>query len=359
MARPEVDTSPRLPDRASDILVLQTAFLGDLILTLPLIDAVRRRWPDARIHALVNASAAPLLHGHADIATLIPYAKKGAEKGMAGLLRTVQRVRSLHCDLALVPHRSFRSGLIAALAGIPVRVGFSGTSAAPLLNRRTPRDLERHEGARNLGLLGRTALDEDHRPDFRAPEGAVREVDRWLELSGAREGALALAPGSVWETKRWPEASWKRLATQLAEAGHSVITVGGPEDAELGRKVSTAAAARGRNAAGELSIPGSLELIRRCRLLITNDTAPLHMGVAVRTPVLAIFGPTVPQFGFAPTREHDRVVRLDISCSPCAIHGGDRCPLGHHHCMRWLAPERLRDRALAMLDGDSAAESAS
>jgi len=326
------------------VLIFQTAFLGDLVLTLHLIDAVREAWPDTRLFVVAIPSTRELLERHPAVDGVLVYDKRGRDHGLFGMRRMVHRIRALHADLVLSAHRSFRTGLLLFLSSIPRRVGFAGTPGASFYTHRVPRDLDQHEGARNLALLGKGALERFSPLPRLAPDGpAAEEVDNWLKERALQEGRfVCIAPGSVWATKRWPRASWTTLARMLRDGDHlPVVIVGGPDDRELGDGI--------HNAAGDFRVPASVELLRRARLLVTGDTAPLHLGVAAETPVLAIFGPTVPAFGFAPTGEFDRVIGLDLDCRPCAIHGSDECPLGHHHCMLHLQPSQVHATALDML----------
>lgn len=326
------------------ILILQTAFLGDVILTLPLVEAVRSLWPDARIDFLVRASYVGFLEGHKGIDTAIPFDKRKLHKGLGGMLNLARKLSAVNYDLALIPHRSFRSGLIAAMSGIRKRVGFSKVAGSLWYTNSVPRNLEAHEGERNLALLdvfeGARSQDWDVRP-WLDLEGhpAADEVTDWLDEAELprQKRIVVLAPGSVWETKRWPEGHWTKLVRQIETDPTLVpVMVGGPEDRDLCIRIRDASGGTVYNAAGQLSVAGSAALIARADLLITGDTAPLHLAQAVRTKTLAIFGPTVPDFGFAPTGAKDRIIGLDLPCRPCAIHGSRECPLGHHHCMLWL-----------------------
>jgi heptosyltransferase-2 len=158
-------------------------------------------------------------------------------------------------------------------------------------------------------------------------------ADAWLRERGVGAGFVALAPGSIWGTKRWP--GYAELAAALDAP---VVVVGGREDAPLAELVIAAAPGRAHSAAGTLGLRTAAALIARAGVLVTNDSAPLHLATAVGTPVVAIFGPTVPAFGFGPRGPRDIVVEHpDLSCRPCSAHGPQVCPLGHHRCMRELS----------------------
>jgi heptosyltransferase-2 len=158
-----------------------------------------------------------------------------------------------------------------------------------------------------------------------------------LAANSITDPFVALAPGSIWGSKRWP--FYDELASQLAQRV-AVVIVGGPDDAGLGEAISRAVREVGGqavNACGRFSLRQSAALIGRARLLVTNDSAPLHLGSAMGTPLVALFGPTVPEFGFGPIRAGDVTLGvMTLECRPCSEHGPPACPLGHHRCMKEL-----------------------
>ncbi len=361
--------------RPRKVLLLHTAFIGDIILALPLVQSLRRAAPEAEITFLAVPSAAGALENHPDIARILRYDKRGADRGPAGLARVIRTVRAGRFDLALVPHRSLRSALIPFLAGIPRRIGFDASAGRWLLSDRVPYRPGAHETERNIDLLrplglAPPGLDPSGTQWGPGPEAPVlprvypNALDESVVLEWMKEAGLAgnvrpiaVAPGSIWNTKRWPADRYAALCRSLREKGEPVVLLGGAGDAAL--CASIAGIAGCLNVAGQLSLLQSAALLRRCRLLVTNDTAPQHLAVAVGTPVVAIFGPTVTGFGFAPIGPHDAVVETpDLACRPCAIHGGDRCPIGTFECMKLVsvervlaAADRIIERTAGMTDG--------
>jgi len=325
------------------VLVFQTAFLGDVILTLPLVEAIHHLWPESKIDFVVNPNASGVLENHPLINKTIVFDKRGDAKGIGGLLGFASKLRKENYSHVFVPHRSFRSALTLFLAGIRTRIGFSKTPGSFLYSHRFVRQMDQYEGARNLELISL----------FSNPStfSSVPVLQKHLGTGTFPDDSskrITMAPGSVWATKKWPEGHWTILAKSLVKEGYTVVLIGGPDDRDLCRRISNNDE-QIISTAGDKTILESIELIRNSALLITNDTAPLHMGVGVNTPVLAIFGPTVPEFGFAPPGENDRVISLDLDCRPCAIHGGNSCPLGHFDCMKKLLPESLLKVANEMI----------
>jgi lipopolysaccharide heptosyltransferase II len=332
------------------IVTIQTAFIGDCILTLPVLQVLRERLPDAYSAMVVNPIAADALRNHPAIDEVIVFDKKGRDRGIGGLLALIRLLRSSRFTIALIPHRSLRSALLARLAGIPKRIGFS-TSAAPRLFTDIVRyEPAIHEVERNLALLGPLSIGSDRVLPVLVPDASG--IDAMLNGFPHRN-MVALAPGSQWNTKRWPEDHFGTLGRLLAADGHMVVLIGGPGDAELCNRIaSVIPPGMVVQSAGRCSLLQSAELIRRSRLLVSNDSAPMHIAVAVGTPVVAIFGATSPSFGFSPIGPRDTVVeREGLSCKPCSIHGGTRCPIGTFECMISLSPSLVAGRARTVLGG--------
>lgn len=316
--------------------MIQTAFLGDVVLTTPLLEALARR--HGTVDVVTTPAAAPLLETHPAVRRVIPYDKRRADRGPGGLMRLARTLRATGYGIAYLPHRSLRSAVLALLAGIPRRVGFQDGWPSLYTGVR-PRPATGHEIDRLLALA-------DERPHHqRAPSLGVTAGDhaaaeRVLRETRVSAPFVALAPGSIWGTKRWP--GYAALAERLAGRA-AVVAVGGPEDAALGEEIVAAAVAAGgsaANACGRLALREAAALIGRAAVLITNDSAPLHFAAALGTPVVAVFGPTVPAFGFGPRGPRDVIVeRMGLPCRPCSAHGPRTCPLGHHRCMRDIPVE--------------------
>jgi lipopolysaccharide heptosyltransferase II len=315
------------------VLVVQTAFLGDVVLTTPLLAALAER--HGPVDVVTTPAAAVLLEAHPAVGTVIRYDKRGADRGLWGLWRMGRRLRARGYARAYLPHRSWRSAALALLAGAGERTGFADSAAAATYTRRVPRPPGGHEVERLLALApaGRDAMPAPAPVQLALGADDRAAADAWLRERGVGPGFVALAPGSIWGTKRWP--SYPALAAAL---DGMVVVLGGREDAPLADRVAAAAPGRAHSAAGTLGLRASAALIARAAVLVTNDSAPLHLATAVGTPVVAIFGPTVPAFGFGPRGARDVVVEHpSLPCRPCSAHGPAVCPLGHHRCMEELS----------------------
>ena len=328
-------------DGGPGVLVIQTAFLGDVVLTTPLLTVLADR--HGPVDVVVTPGAAPLLEGHPAVREVIRYDKKGRDAGLGGLRRLGAALRARGYARAYLPHRSWRSAALALLGRVPERTGFADSPAAITYTTRVTRAPAGHEVERLLALAGpRTGAAPPVSLALSADDEA--SADRWLLQRGVPAGFTAVAPGSIWGTKRWP---W--YPALAATVDGPIVVVGGREDADLAREIAEAAPGRAWSAAGELSLGGSAAVIRRARVLVTNDSAPLHLATAVGTPVVAIFGPTVPEQGFGPRGSRSLALgHAGLRCRPCSTHGPAVCPLGHHRCMRELPAETVAE-AVAMV----------
>jgi heptosyltransferase-2 len=332
----------------SSTLVIQTSFLGDTVLTTPLLAQLANRGP---VDVVTTPASAALLANHPAVRTIIPYDKRGSDRGLRGVLRLARRLRRARYDLALLAQGSWRSAAVAFLARVPERVGFDTSAGTLLYTTRVPYRDDLHHAARLLMLgrpNGREPTPEEMRPSLAPGDAERAAVDTLLARHGVKpaDRLVGIAPGSVWGTKRWPY--YPQLAQLLAPHAR-VVVLGSSNDSPLADAVTTAEPSAA-DATGELSLLASAELIGRCGVVVTNDSAPLHLASAMGTPTVAIFGPTVPDFGFGPLAPRASVVGEDtLPCRPCDRHGPQHCPLGHHRCMRDLAPELVAERALTLL----------
>jgi heptosyltransferase-2 len=332
----------------SSTLVIQTSFLGDTVLTTPLLVQLANRGP---VDVVTTPASAALLANHPAVRTIIPYDKRGSERGVRGVLGLARRLRRERYDLALLAQGSWRSAALAFLARIPERVGFDTSAGKFLYTTRVPYRDDLHHAARLLMLgrpNGREPTPEEMRPSLAPGDAERAAVDGLLSRHGVKPGdrLVGIAPGSVWGTKRWPY--YPQLAQLLAPHAR-VVVLGSSNDSPLADAV-TAAEPSAIDATGQLPLLAAAELIGRCGVVVTNDSAPLHLASAMGTPTVAIFGPTVPDFGFGPLAPRASVVGEDtLPCRPCDRHGPQHCPLGHHRCMRDLSPDLVAERALTLL----------
>ena len=335
--------------RRKKILIVQTAFIGDVILATPLAEAAHQVFPGCAVDFMAIPAAASLLEKNNFIRRVVIFDKRGEQRGLVALWKLAQALRQERYDLALVPHRSLRSALLVRLARISERIGFDRGAGAWFFTRRVPYQ-QKHEVERNLDLLrvfNKTLATPSPKVFWdKTDEQVVEQIYNGAPLG---QWFCALAPGSVWATKRWPAEHFIALAQKLIkETGAFIFLIGGGSDIALCAQIAEALDKNRFNTAGRISLPQSAALLDRCDILISNDSAPTHLGVATRCKVITIFGPTVPVFGFAPFGDGHVVIEKNLSCRPCSSHGGDRCPIGTHACMREIAAEEVFLRVLKL-----------
>lgn len=341
-----------------NILVIQTAFLGDVILTTPVLQLLHQAYPDAGIDILVVPRAAEVLTNHPAIRRVISYDKRGAQRGASGFLQIALQLRDQRYDLGIVPHRSLRSAALARVAGIGRVIGFDKSAARFLYTDIIHYRESFHEVERNISLLSPLGIHPDGRvrPSLYPGESDVKNIELLLNRIDSRGGMLVgVAPGSIWNTKRWLAERFADLCRKLGEEKINVFLIGGKEDSNLCNEIAAGAKSDDRvvNTAGSLRLLESAELIRRCNVLVTNDSAPMHLASAMGTKVVAIYGPTLPEFGFAPYGDGNAIAEtMGLECRPCSIHGGDRCPIGTFDCMERISTELVFQKVMGMLTGE-------
>ena len=334
------------------ILIIQTAFIGDVILSTPLIKVLRRTFPDAFISFLLIPETENVLENNPHLDEVLVYDKR-KKKGLGSLLQIIARVRQGKFDLAVIPHRSMRSAILAYLSGIPERIGFDRAVGSSLFTKRVAYNANAHEVERNLSLLSNFApRPEDTSPELFPSTDDLSYVRRLLSDSGISEGerVVGIAPGSVWATKRWlPERFAEVADLLLKEAEIKVVLLGSREDRALCERIADLMAGRPAIVAGKTSVLQSAAILSLCRVLLSNDSAPVHMASATGTPVVAIFGSTIPEFGFAPYGVDQVIIEKQMDCRPCGIHGKRKCPEKHFRCMRDISTKEVYEAVLSLL----------
>ncbi len=332
------------------IAVWNTAFLGDAVLTLPLLQSLRLRYPEAVLDYYVRGGLAPLFAPHPAISSVYAYDKRGREKGLSGIFRLSRELAGRGYDLWISAHGSVRSSLLARASRAPMRIGYRQSSFARLccthlVDRKFGQLDEVERLLQLLQPLGPGP--ESDWPEITLGQREVHEAAQFF--AGLSGPALGLHPGSVWATKRWPEAYFAEIGCRALRAGAEVLLFAGPGEEAIsgavrGRILENASAAEGsrlHDLSGRLSLPLLAAHIARLACYVTNDSGPMHLAWAQRVPVTAIFGPTVRSLGFFPRGPQSSVFETNLECRPCGLHGPQSCPLKHHHCMTRVTPDEV------------------
>ncbi|HEX6175740.1 MAG TPA: lipopolysaccharide heptosyltransferase II [Candidatus Binatia bacterium] len=344
-----------LPANWENVLVVQTSFLGDTVLTLPLLSEIKRRYPAGKLTLLCAPVAAELLGSHEAIDEVLIDDKRRQDAGVLGLWRKAKVLEQKRFTLAISPHKSLRSALLLFLARIPRRVGFRQSQGAFLFHDLADRNPGCHDVERNLSILQPLGIPtETCRRDIDLPVAeAAREQSRHLlQALGVdlNKTVIGINAGSVWPTKRWAPDLFARLITKLKQnLNCEIVLFGGPEDHNTVATIQALCETEVVNLSGKTALRDLPAAISACDLFITNDSGPMHIAVGCGVPVVAIFCATTPSLGFYPYSSKAVVVQKELPCRPCSSHGGRRCPLGTEDCIKLIRPEEVLQAAIQML----------
>lgn len=321
------------------ILIAQTAFLGDLVLTTPLIRAVRQLFPDSMIDGLFTPQTVDLIRHNPNLSHIYTFDKRRNKK--KAFAETLPVLKRQHYDLAISLHRYLSTLLLLFCSDIPRRIGFQSGWPGILLTDRVEYRRDLSEIERNLSLLSPlTRQTFDIQTEITLDPESENEAISMLSTVPFHHFRIAIAPGSVWPTKRWTEDHYVHVLSRFADQPVSFIFIGSSEEQELCQRIiHRSGVKQALNTAGSTSLLQAAALIKHCHLFIGNDSAPLHLANAVKTDVMAFFGPTDRSLGFFPFRPNDNVFQVDLDCRPCSRHGSKRCPQRHFNCMKTLQPE--------------------
>lgn len=310
------------------VLIIQTAFLGDVILATPLIENMHRCFPNAQIDFLLKKGNEALLKEHPILRKSYIFDKS---QKRSSLMELIRQIRKEQYDLVINLHRFASSGLITAFSGAKETRGFSKNPFSFLYSKRVPHELRKgkHEVDRNLSLIQDLISQPSRRPHLYPSQADVESVSKWKKTS-----YYCLAPASVWFTKQAPPAVWQYLMEQLDDENLVFYLLGGPDDEELCASIqATSQRPNVINLAGKLSLMQSAALMKDAKRNFVNDSGPLHIASAVNAPVTAFFCSTIPDFGFGPLSEDSMIHEVsDLNCRPCGLHGHKACPKGHFQC---------------------------
>jgi heptosyltransferase-2 len=307
--------------------------MGDVILTTPLVRALRARHPEAEIVYLTRPAFAPLVADHPACVEVLRF-----DPGSESLGDLATRLRAREFTHLLDLHGVTRTRLLRVLVPGNWR-GYSKRRGARWMLVHTKRDVYR-DTVPEAERFFEAARDLDVKPDGGPAEVGIRAAAAasgaaWLASHGLGSRPLAaLAPGAAHFTKRWPTEYWEGLSGSLVAQGYDVAVLTGGDFREEGALIAAAGGAHAASTAGALGLQETAAVLRASQVVVSGDTGLMHLATAVGTRVVALFGPTVKQFGFFPYRSPSTVLEVALACRPCSAQGGPACPLGHHRCLR-------------------------
>lgn len=334
-----------LPDRIERILVLRLSAIGDVVLTSPLLRRLRQRFPQAQIDFVIKHEFADLVRHNphlSDVHTINPGST------LVDLRNVGKRLRQNHYDLAIDLHRNFRTALLLRACKprrvlrfakprwrrfLYVKLGMDTMAGVPPVAARYL------QSVRSLGVT-----DDCRGSELFWADNHKKAAELALSAVGGNDGLplVGLAPGAGFATKRWPVAYFAELARLIFEefGWMKVVVLGSREDRSFGELIRARAGANVIDLTGRCSLLASAVVVKRCRLLVANDSGLMHVAEAVRTPVIMMAGSTTRALGFFPQSETTTIVEHPtLDCRPCSHLGYERCPRGHFRCMLELTPD--------------------
>lgn len=311
------------------ILVIQTAFLGDVILATPVVSELHRLYPNASIDMLVKKGNESLLENNPKLNTVYVFNKKdGKLKGISTLIRTFRKNKY---DLVINLHRFGSSGIIAGFSGGKKVIGFKKNPFSFLYSEKFDHQIGdgTHEVERNLSLIAKLGSEKSVRPEL-----YPSEIDKEKVQAYTQGKYVTMAPASVWFTKQLPKEKWTELIQQQTE-DKTIYLLGAPGDKALCDELISSSNSSSKivNLAGELTLLQSAALMQNAQMNFVNDSGPLHLASSMNARTTAFFCSTVPNFGFGPLAENSIVKEvIGLDCRPCGLHGHKECPKGHFKC---------------------------
>ncbi|WP_338959765.1 glycosyltransferase family 9 protein [Fusobacterium nucleatum] len=331
-----------------NILIIHTAFIGDIVLSTALVSKIKEKYPDSDIYYLTTPLGKEILKNNPKIKEIIVYDKRGKDKGFRAFISFVRKIRKLKIDVCLTPHRYLRSSLLSFLSGAKIRIGYDIASLSFVFNKKIKYDRTKHEVEKLLSFIEDSP--KRYELEMYPSEKDKIRIDTLLKNLSENKKIILIAPGSKWFTKRWPEEYFRILIQKLVKRDDLLIVItGGKEEREIELNLDS----KVLDLRGEISLLELAELTKRAILVVSNDSAPIHITSAFpNTRIVGIFGPTVKEFGFFPWSKNSKVFEINgLYCRPCAIHGGNFCPEKHFRCMREITPDLVENEIYNYITG--------
>jgi heptosyltransferase II len=323
------------------IIVVNTAFLGDVILSLPLCAALRSAYPASTIEFVTTPSAAPIVELCEQVDSVVEFDKRGKHKSLRASKALASSLDSDNDTLVICPHKSIRTAWFVKNIKARNIVTYSDGATRFVATATVPYDTAQHDADRQLSLLqalhpniGYTKSHPNCSVNFRSNilEELLPSQIRSLKPSPY----IVLAPGSAWNTKKWGNHNYFKVAEMCAKLGYRVVVVGSASEAGVTQNEFIV------DLCGKTSLPELVSVISQSSVVVANDSAPVHIASLLNTPTIALFGPTIPEFGFAPFSKPSVVIENHhLSCRPCSMHGASKCPINTHECMTSINPTQV------------------
>ena len=334
------------------ILVIQTSFLGDSILSLPFLQLLKKDNPEAAIHVVSTPQSAEIFEASPVVDKVIPLDKKKQHKSIAATIRFAKELAAGKYTKLYSLHRSFRTAVIVYFSRVKETYGYDTASASFVYRHKILYRKDYHEVRRLMAFLQNEVTEDGWRitPEINSREKLTPEKDAYIRSLFTDKKIIAIAPGSVWETKMYPVEHYEAIIRHFSGRDYSIILLGGKDERELCEQLAKGTDAL--NLCGVFSLLDVHCILQECKLLICNDSALAHLGVSANIPVEMIYCSTIPEFGFYPYHDKGDYADLrELQCKPCGIHGRHACPKKHFNCGYLLQPEMVVKKAEILLHG--------
>jgi len=327
------------------ILVIQTAFIGDVVLATALVESLHQQYPQAAIDVVVRKGNEHLFNEHPFINELIVWDKK--QHKYLNWLSILKKIRAKKYDVLINLQRFAATGLWTVLSNANTTIGFDKNPFSFLFTHKVKHDVSAgdvHEINRNHKLTESLGALQLCMPKLYPTKSDFDKVKQYQA-----EKYITIAPASVWFTKQFPISAWVSFLTELPFEG-PIYILGGVSDKALGdqiineiESIDSTASKKIINLSGALGFLASAALQQKAVMNYVNDSAPMHFCSAVNAPVTAIYCSTIPSFGFGPLSTNSFIVETQqkLSCRPCGLHGKKECPLGHFNCAHSIENAQL------------------
>jgi len=334
------------------ILVIQTAFIGDALLTLPMIEKLKENFKNSLIDVVCIPSTEEIFSASPFVNEVLVLDKKKKHKSIYNLLKFAKSIKQKQYTRIYSPHRSLRTSLIVMQSGVRETYGFANSAFFHVYKNLVEYSYAKHEVQRNLDLIGFNYISDNWKiiPKLKLNENSSIKIQTFLAENYLSEKIIAVAPGSVWETKKYPLEHFVEIISHFTDLDYKIILLGGESDKVLCENIARNFEKNVISAGGKFSLVETIEILKNVKLLLTNDSAPTHLGVCADIPVLTIYCSTIPAFGFFPYNKKSFYISYDdLKCKPCGLHGYEKCPISTFDCGYKLKPNIIINKMKEML----------
>lgn len=324
-----------------------------MAISLELVQAIKHYNSEAQIDFVTTPQASEIIKLSPLVTEIFQFDKRNKHKRLKSISEFANSIQKNHLDCIISLHRSFRTSYLVSKLQSRLKIGFSGAGLGFLVyDVRVKVNYSENEHYRVLTPLKTFGINYDNykigQYQICFSNFVTEQSEKIIKENNLNNNFIVIAPGSVWETKKWGKENYLELVKKFEKQGENIVLIGSTEDKTDTDYIASQSSAI--NLAGKTNISEVMYLISKAKMVVSNDSAPIHFANLVNTPVIAIFGPTSPIFGFAPIGKNDKVIEnQSIKCRPCQIHGGKKCPLGTLECMNSIKSEMVFNEAVKFL----------